>query len=45
MCDFRLAFTSICPIIVGSIPYNLWLRIVAVALALALALALMNTVV
>ena len=36
---FRLGFTSICPILVGSIPYNL--RIVAVALALAL----MNTVV
>ena len=38
MRNFRLGFTSICPILVGSIPYNLWLMIVAVALALALVL-------
>ena len=41
MGDFRLGFTSIYPILVGSIPYNLWLGIVAVALAMAL----INTVV
>ena len=43
MRNFRLGFTSICPILVGSIPYNLWLMIVAVALALALISTVVDT--